>query len=428
MLLALASLILLLTLGLAALCKAPQTVDREPDTDTAEKVSAVATQTPVTLPDAEQSCTSVDTAAVAGPELTTDADAADAAAGTEPDADTADPAAASGTAAAEQIQAALTSPPETCSSAAVVIEAHSGELIFSANGDQPLPPASTGKILTALLALDLVDDLSAETTISPRAAAVEEMSIYLKAGEVISIAELLQGALVHSGNDACYALAEAITGGSEPLYVYWMNQKAAALGAASAHFVNTNGLPAEGHAISAYDLAMLTAYAMHNEFFARTVASKAVALGEGENSRFYKNTNKLLWQDAHIVGVKTGTTDAAGPCLVAAYADGAALYISVVFNSSNRYGESLELLRYAAGNYRLLWPVRKGQALAYWPDGSGGGSLLYAGGDLFFLLPENETQGLSLEWNLPHYVAVKDAAGAELGRVELVAKADAAGF
>lgn len=330
------------------------------------------------------------------------------------------------------ILAAMSAQPQPGAAAAVVIEAHSGELIFAQNGDQPLPPASTGKIITALLALDLVDDLSETTVISPRAAAVTEMSVHLQAGEELSLEDLLKGALVHSGNDACYAVAEAVAG-SEPLFVYWLNQKAAALGAASAHLLNTNGLPAEGHVISAYDLAVLTAHAMKNDFFAETVSSKTVALGQGNSHRFYKNTNKLLWWDEHIVGVKTGTTDAAGPCLVAAYADGAALYISVVLHSGDRYNESLALLRYAASSYRLLWPVHKGQALAFWPQGGeggesgGNGRLLYAADDLYFLCPADETQDLSLLWCLPHYLAVRDAAGRELGRVALVASPEKAG-
>jgi D-alanyl-D-alanine carboxypeptidase len=311
--------------------------------------------------------------------------------------------------------------------AAVVIEAHSGELIYSFNGDEPLPPASTTKIITALLALDLTPDLSVETVISSRAQAVEERSMHLRAGEIFTLSELLQGALIHSANDATYALAEAVAG-SEPLFVRWMNQKATALGAYSANFYNTNGLPAEGHEISASDLARLTAYAYKNGFFAQTVAQKSVALGKGTSYRFYKNTNKLLWQDDHIVGVKTGTTDKAGSCLVAAYAQGASLFISVVFHSNDRYRQSLELLQYAAKAYRLLWPIEKGKALVYWPDTANGGELLYAADDLYLLRENKEKLDWRLVWNLPDSVSLLDADGSELGRVELVTKDQLAGF
>ena len=139
--------------------------------------------------------------------------------------------------------------PQSTAAGVALVEARSGTVLLSVNGNEPLPPASTGKILTALLALDLVEDLDRSYTISPAAAAVEESSIDLQAGEELSLAELLRGALVHSGNDACYAIGEAVAG-SERLFVHWLNMKAAVLGAYSAHLCNTNGLPAEGHVIS----------------------------------------------------------------------------------------------------------------------------------------------------------------------------------
>ena len=163
--------------------------------------------------------------------------------------------------------------------------------------------------LIHILALDMDADLDKPRLVSAAAAAVEESSLYLRAGESLSLADLLKGALAHSGNDACYAIGEAIAG-SEQLFVHWMNMKAAVLGAYSVNMENTNGLPALAHQMSAADLALLTSYAMMNDFFAETVSSKYVEIGEGSSYRYYKNTNKLLWQDEHIVGVKTGTTDA----------------------------------------------------------------------------------------------------------------------
>lgn len=307
--------------------------------------------------------------------------------------------------------------PQLGASAVYVMEAHSGAPIFSVNGDAPLPPASTGKIVTALLALDMAG-LDERTTVSARAAAVEEMSLYLRAGEELTLADLLTGALVHSGNDACYAIAEAVAG-SEPLFVHWLNMKAAALGAYQTRLKNTNGLPLEGHTISAADLALLTSYAMQDPFFAGTVASKQATLGEGASFRSYKNTNKLLWQDTHIVGVKTGTTDAAGHCLVAAYADGPALFISVVFHSPDRYGESLLLLRHAAASYALLCPVAAGEALAFWPDGAGGGSLLYAAEDVRMLVKRAEMADIRVRWELPRRLVFLNAAGEEIGATAL---------
>ena len=299
--------------------------------------------------------------------------------------------------------------------AIAVLEANSGRMLFSMNGDTPLPPASTTKIATALLVLSLSEDLSRLTRVSPAAAAVGESSLYLRAGEELSLADLLAGALVHSGNDACFALAEAVAG-SEPLFVHWLNMQALVLGAYSCHFCNTNGLPDDGHVISAADLALITVQAMEQPFFAQTVASKQVELGGGASYRYYKNTNKLLWQDGRVCGVKTGTTDAAGPCLVAALQEGAALYISVVFDCPDRYGSSRRLLEYAADHYMLLRPIQAGQALAW--DGR---QLLYAGEEAELFLPRQQAGRVSLRWELPHRLLFLDHRGRELKRLELTA-------
>ncbi|MDO4581325.1 MAG: serine hydrolase [Bacillota bacterium] len=238
-------------------------------------------------------------------------------------------------------------PPYVTALAGVVIDAHSGQALQSINADMQLPPASTGKVLTALLTLDLCADLQRQTLVSTAAAAVGDSSMGLVAGEIISVEHLLYGALLHSGNDACYALAEA-TLGSEPFFVWLLNIKAQAIGAQHSNFTNTNGLPDDEHYSSAADLAQITRHALNNDFFAATVASKYMGFGSESNYRYYQNTNKLLWQDEHIVGVKTGTTNAAGPCLIAAYRDGERLYIAVALNSADRYGDCYRLLCYAA--------------------------------------------------------------------------------
>ena len=309
--------------------------------------------------------------------------------------------------------------PQAAAAGAALIEVHSGRLLFSSHGSDPLPPASTGKILTALLALDVADDLDRDYQISQAAAAVEESSVYLQAGETLSLRELLGGALVHSGNDACFAIGEAVAG-SERLFVHWLNMKAAAMGAYSAHLCNTNGLPAEGHVISPEDLALIAGAAMENPIFADIVGGKYISLGEGDAYRFFKNTNKLLWQDEHIVGVKTGTTNAAGPCLVAAYEDGAALFLSVVFNSPDRYGESLSLLHYGADNYALLALAEQGQALAY-----AGEHVWRAAENLQVLVEQKQLGQLSLRWSLPddagrYLLQLLDEGGHVLGEWELV--------
>lgn len=156
--------------------------------------------------------------------------------------------------------------------AAVVMDADTGQVLYAKNACQPRPFASTTKIMTALLAIEC-GNLKDMVTVSPRAAGVEGSSIYLRAGEKLLLEELVYGALMNSGNDACVAIAEHVAG-SEDIFVRWMNCKARQLGLKNTHFSNTNGLPHKEHLSSAHDLAVLTRHALKNPVFSRIVAGK----------------------------------------------------------------------------------------------------------------------------------------------------------
>ena len=304
--------------------------------------------------------------------------------------------------------------------AAVLLEAKSGRLLWQVNGRQPLPPASTTKIVTAITALDMAA-LDSVYTVSPRAAAVGESTIYLRAGEQLTLGDLVQGALVRSGNDAAYALAEQVAG-SEPLFSEWLNLKSAALGAYSASFHNPHGLPAAGHMISAEDLAIITRYALANDFFAVTVAQKSVNIGSGASRRHLQNTNKLLWHDEEVNGVKTGTTKEAGPCLVASMESSDAEFISVVFNSPDRYGDCLRLLRYGAASFNAAPLFSEAALAAYVPvrQGQEDGVLLTAAGEVWCCYAREETAGLSLHWDLPAQLSAPVMAGQHVGSLRVL--------
>ena len=304
--------------------------------------------------------------------------------------------------------------------AAILIEANTGKILFQQNADTPLPPASTTKILTTLLAVDSAADAERPRVVSAAAAGVGESSLGLREGEVLSLNELISGALVHSGNDACYAIGEVVAG-SEPFFVHWLNVKAAVLGAFSTRAANTNGLPDDTHLMSAGDLAIFSRYLLERPFLAKTVASKYVQLGQDTSFRSYKNTNKLLWQDENVIGIKTGTTDEAGPCLAAAYQSGSARYISVVLNSPDRYGESYSLLRYAASRYVLVDFPCGGTVLACLPQ-NGGWRRLKAVSDLRVLVDREDGAQLFWQWSFAGdrgRLALVDSSGAELAAVDL---------
>ncbi len=245
--------------------------------------------------------------------------------------------------------------------AAVLLDADSGQVLFEKNAGQKMPPASTTKIMTALLALE-GGDLRSVVTVSHGAASVGEASLDLRAGEKLTLEELIYGALLESGNDACVAIAEHIAG-SEQNFVLLMNQKAIMVGAKDTSFKNTNGLPAAGHYTTALDLAVITRYALSNPVFKKIVGTRDKTIG-GNLKRYLSNTNRMLWSYSWADGVKTGTTDEAGQCLVASATINGRQLISVALNSEDRWNDSTKLLRYGYDNFENCRIFERGEAVA----------------------------------------------------------------
>ncbi len=233
---------------------------------------------------------------------------------------------------------AKASVPSIQADSAILIEEQSGEVLFSLNPQEARPIASTTKIMTALIALQF-GDLDKVIPVSAKAADTGESSINLQEGEELSLQDLLYGALMRSGNDACVAIAENVAG-SEELFVALMNRAAQFYGARQTHFHNTNGLPDQEHYSCARDLALFTQQAFQYPLFSQIVASRSQTIG----SRSFTNTNALLWSYAGADGVKTGTTNAAGKCLVASATRDDCRLIAVILHSSDRYGDAQKLL------------------------------------------------------------------------------------
>ncbi|WP_420795150.1 D-alanyl-D-alanine carboxypeptidase family protein [Desulforamulus ferrireducens] len=253
--------------------------------------------------------------------------------------------------------------PSVSAAAAIVMDAETGQVLYAKNPHQPRPIASTTKIMTALVALEC-GNLKASTTISERAAGIEGSSIYLKAGEKLTLEELIYGALMHSGNDACVAIAEQVAG-SERNFVNLMNFRARQLGARNTTFANTNGLPDERHLSTAYDLALITRYALKEPVFRSIVATKTHVIPGPRGKRYLSNTNKLLWSYQGADGVKTGTTNAAGKCLVSSATREGRSLIAVVLHSDDRYAESIRLLNYGFNNYTQERVASQGEVFTH---------------------------------------------------------------
>ncbi len=247
------------------------------------------------------------------------------------------------------------------SRAAVLIDVESGRILYEKNARQQLPMASTTKIMTAITAIEegVLEDT---VTASLKARNTGGSSIYLQAGEKLTLEELLYGLMLQSGNDAAVAIAEHIGKDCEG-FARVMNRKAKSLGAVNSGFLNPHGLDQDGHYTTAEDLAIITAHALKNPVFKRIVATKQkkIPWWGRDYSRVLNNKNKILWQLEGGDGVKTGFTNKAGRCLVASATRENWQLASVVLNCGPMWEESRILIEYGFNAYTPVTFYEEGQ-------------------------------------------------------------------
>lgn len=228
-----------------------------------------------------------------------------------------------------------------------------GNVLWSRGASKHTAMASITKVMTAIVAIEnaSLDDVY---TVSANAVAVGESSANLKQGEEVDLRTLLNGLLVHSGNDAAVVIAEGVAG-SEKKFVKMMNEKADEMGLEDTHFSNSNGLDAAKHYSSASDVCVMTRYAMTYEVFRNIVAKKSVEIDYGGETQKLKSTNALMCCWDTCTGVKTGFTNDAGYCLSSsAEQDGLELYAVVLGCSDEieRFTDSYKLLEWGFAHYR----------------------------------------------------------------------------
>jgi D-alanyl-D-alanine carboxypeptidase (penicillin-binding protein 5/6) len=203
------------------------------------------------------------------------------------------------------------------SRAALSIDASTGEILFSKNPNRRLPPASTTKLMTAIVAIEN-EDLSKVVRISKKASRAAHSRAGFKKGDQVTIEGLLYAVLLKSANDAAVALAEAISG-SEEQFVLLMNEKALAIGAEDTKFINATGLPGSGQYITALDLSKILAYALEIPKLREILGTPKAKITTEEGKVFHlRSTDRLLGLDDKIIGGKTGYTRRAGHCFVCA--------------------------------------------------------------------------------------------------------------
>lgn len=281
--------------------------------------------------------------------------------------------------------------PETSARSAILIDADTGQVLYEHNADTPSLIASTTKIMTALVVSEHLPP-EKEVEIPEEAVGIEGSSMYLRAGERLTVEALLYGLLLHSGNDAAVALA-LVCAGSVEEFVDLMNLKAQKLGLKNTHFENPNGLDGENHYSSARDLAILTQNAIKNELFAKIVSTKTVQIGD----RCLTNHNRLLWSCEGCIGVKTGYTKAAGRTLVSAASRNGRTLIAVTLNDANDWQDHCRLYDYGFSLYQNKTVVRVGQTVAEIPLMSGLTAELIAAESFDCFCVENETVRIEVD-------------------------------
>lgn len=237
----------------------------------------------------------------------------------------------------------------TEASAMAVIECGSGKLLFSDKPDLRLPMASTTKIMTALVVLENCD-VNEIAEIPDEAVGVEGSSIYLTRGEKLSVKDLLYGLMLASGNDAAVALAVHVAGSVDG-FVSMMNKKAVELGLERTHFITPNGLHADKHLTTAYELCLITREALLIPEFKEIVSTKYYTAASGDRIRTFKNKNSLLWSYDGAFGVKTGYTSKAGRCLVFGAEREGMTVVGAVLNCRPMFETASKLLDRAFEDY-----------------------------------------------------------------------------
>lgn len=330
-----------------------------------------------------------------------------------------------------------------------LINLDTGKVIYEKDADKKIYPASTTKIMTALLALENIPDLDAPQI---------ELKLYIQnalsgtgaslagilRGESFSPRELLYASMLPSGNEAAMMLGDYVGDGSLDYFAEMMNERAAELGAVNTHFVNASGMHDDDHYTTAYDMYLITKAALENETFRQIVSTRYYYAGEDQNGNplHWNTTNFLIspgstYYYPYATGVKTGTTDEAGRCLVSTAEKNGYHYLMVMMGAPqyDSNGEKLEenmvfkqsiaLYDWAFGSFSNKTLIEKDLGVGEVPlklARGGKDYLLIKSGEVFTdLLPnEIEASSITLELDLPAVVNAPVKEGEQVGTIRLM--------
>ncbi len=310
--------------------------------------------------------------------------------------------------------------PSLSAKSAVLVDGDDGTVVYAKNEHEKLAIASTTKIMTSLLTLEEAKKNDRAVTITPEMIRVEGSSMYLHAGDRLTLSGLAAGMLLVSGNDAANSAAIAV-GGSLDAFAAKMNAKAAALGMKDTHFVTPSGLDDAQHYSTAYDMALLAGAALRNPDFAKLACEKTakVTFLNPPQTRTLKNHNKLLTLYAGCDGIKTGFTDKAGRCLVSSAQKNGVHLVAVTLNDPDDWKDHAALFDYGFSRlerhriddsaYRVTVPIVGGVKGEVQVRGTAGDSIV-----------TDSRQPMTRSVELPRFVYAPVREGQVLGIVRYV--------
>lgn len=319
--------------------------------------------------------------------------------------------------------------PKTAAPSAVLMDAHSGKILYQKEPHRRMAPASVTKVATMLVAMDALaagkvnwDD---RVVTSEAAWEMGGSEIWLEPGEEMSFREMMIAIAVGSANDACVAVAEHIAG-SEEAYVALMNQKVKELGLKNTRFVNCHGLPAKGHYTSAYDMAVLCREALKYPELLQLTSIKHYYKLRGGKTKL-DNTNKLLWWYDGADGFKTGWTTEANYCLASTVKRNGLRLICCVFGvpePGGHFKESVKLYNWGFANYTFQEVVKAGQLVAKVRVDKGAFENVgaVAQKNAGFCNRKGEEREARLKVILPDYISAPVVKGAPLGELQVLSE------
>ena len=316
--------------------------------------------------------------------------------------------------------------PVTSAQAMCLMEVNSKRVLLEKDSQIKLPEASLTKIITAIVVIENNPDLDKLVEIKKEATKIEGSSIYLTEGEHLTIRELLYGLMLRSGNDAAVALAIE-TSGSVDEFIKLANAFCKEIGANNTNLVTPHGLHDDEHYTTAYDLALISSYALKNETFKEIVGTKQIKINNESKGgqRVLKNKNKLLTNLKSATGVKTGYTKKAGRCFIGSAEKDDMEVVCVLLNCGPMFEECQTLLEYALNNYTMVELIEPYQTKEIHVINSSDNFVqVYSREGFSYPLTQGELTNIHYEDNLPNNITAPVNKNEKIGEINVLLEND----